>query len=417
MKKAAIQEAQLLYSRFTDAGPNWREAGAAMKTHTHPILQLTLKSILALAMLPLAALAKPDKDKPGKPVNDDEALVQIALLLDTSNSMDGLIEQAKTQLWKIVNEFNDAKQDGKAAVVQVALYEYGNNNLSAGTNYIRLVQPFTRDLDKVSEHLFKLTTNGGQEYCGAVVREAVDKLAWDAGAGVYKAVFIAGNEPFTQGPVNPNDACRAAIQRGIVVNTIHCGSQAEGENGGWRTGAALAEGKFMTIDQDKAIVRVQAPQDKEIARLSIELNKTYISYGKEGPAASANQMAQDQNAAANAASGAEVQRAVTKISRNYDNSGWDLVDAVKRKRLAPGALKPEELPEEFKGLSEAEIKARIEAKAAERERIQAEIKKLNDEREKFIAEKAREKGESDTLDVVIGKAVREQAAKVRIEFK
>jgi len=28
--------------------------------------------------------------------------VQLALLLDTSNSMDGLIDQAKTQLWKIV---------------------------------------------------------------------------------------------------------------------------------------------------------------------------------------------------------------------------------------------------------------------------------------------------------------------------
>jgi hypothetical protein len=31
--------------------------------------------------------------------------VQIAILLDTSNSMDGLIGQAKTQLWNVVNEF------------------------------------------------------------------------------------------------------------------------------------------------------------------------------------------------------------------------------------------------------------------------------------------------------------------------
>jgi len=28
--------------------------------------------------------------------------IKVALLLDTSNSMDGLIEQAKSQLWKIV---------------------------------------------------------------------------------------------------------------------------------------------------------------------------------------------------------------------------------------------------------------------------------------------------------------------------
>jgi hypothetical protein len=409
---AGINGSGRFYTRFTDAAAGVVEAGGAMKTHS--ILHRTLKLLPTLALLPWCLSAEPVKDRP---VNDDEALVQIALLLDTSNSMDGLIEQAKSQLWKIVNEFNDARQDGKPVVVQVALYEYGNNNLSIGTNYIRLVQPFTRDLDAVSDHLFKLTTNGGQEYCGAAVREAVDRLAWDASPKVYKTLFIAGNEPFTQGPVNPNEACRSAIQRGIVVNTIHCGNEAAGESGGWRTGAALADGKFMTIDQDKAIVRIPAPQDKEIARLSLELNKTYISYGREGAKAEANQLRQDNNAAATAAAGSLVQRALTKISRNYDNRSWDLVDAVKRQGIAPSALSPEELPADFKGLPEEEIRKRVEAKAAERERLQAEIKKLNEAREKYLAGKAREQGEANTLDAVIGKAVREQAARVKIEFK
>ncbi len=410
---AGINGSGRFYTRFTDATAEGAQAGAAMKTHTLPLLRC-LKLLPALVLLPWSLSAEPVKDRP---VSDDEALVQIALLLDTSNSMDGLIEQAKSQLWKIVNEFNDAQQHGKAAVVQVALYEYGNNNLSVGTNYIRLVQPFTRDLDTVSDHLFKLTTHGGQEYCGAVVREAVDRLAWEASPQVYKAIFIAGNEPFTQGTVNPNEACRAALQRGIVVNTIHCGSQAAGESGGWRTGAALAEGKFMTINQDKAIVRLEAPQDKEIARLSIELNKTYISYGREGPRAEANQLRQDENAAANAPAGASVQRALTKISRNYDSSSWDLVDAVKRKGVAPSSVKPEDLPKEYQQLDEAALQKLVEEKSTERERIQSEIKKLNEAREQFLADKTREQGEADTLDAVIGKAVREQAAKVKIEFK
>ena len=42
-----------------------------------------------------------------------QAKVQLAILLDTSGSMDGLIEQAKTQLWSIVNTFIKAKQAGK----------------------------------------------------------------------------------------------------------------------------------------------------------------------------------------------------------------------------------------------------------------------------------------------------------------
>ena len=43
-----------------------------------------------------------------------KAKIQIALLLDTSNSMDGLIDQAKSQLWKIVNELARSRKYGQA---------------------------------------------------------------------------------------------------------------------------------------------------------------------------------------------------------------------------------------------------------------------------------------------------------------
>ncbi|SKB08497.1 von Willebrand factor type A domain-containing protein [Prosthecobacter debontii] len=388
---------------------------------------LSLLSSVALATQATAAegtvtVTITEKDKSQtiietKPVTDQEALVQIAILLDTSSSMNGLIEQAKTQLWKIVNEFNDAKQGDKTPVVQVALYEYGNNGLSVGSNYIRQVLPFTRDLDKVSEQLFKLTTNGGDEYCGAVIREALDKLAWDKDGQVYKAIFIAGNEPFTQGPVNSQDACKAAIQKGVVVNTIHCGNQGDGENGGWRTGAALAEGRFLTIDQDKAIVHIEAPQDKEITQLSIELNKTYIMYGKDGHRGASNQVAQDSNASFYEKAGAAVQRALTKASSNYSNTGWDLVDANKKAGVKLDKIPEAELPIELKDLAPEKRQAYLDAKAAEREKIQTQINKLNEERQKYVAEKAKESGADDTLDKAMVKAVREQAAKKAITFK
>jgi hypothetical protein len=371
-------------------------------------------SLILGTTLPLLAATTPPSDNAIRP---DEAPVQIAILLDTSNSMDGLIEQAKSQLWKIVNEFNDAKQDGKTAAVQVALYEYGNNSLSAGTNYIRMVLPFTRDLDKVSEQLFRLTTNGGDEYCGAVIRDALDKLDWDRGGKTYKAIFIAGNEPFNQGPVNPNDTCKAAIQKGVVVNTIHCGDRVEGENGGWRTGAMLAEGKFLTINQDKAIVEIETPQDKEITRLSIEINKTYIQYGKDGQRGKANQTMQDQNAGAYKAAGAEVQRAVTKSSANYSNGGWDLVDANKKMGVKVETLKEADLPEELQKLKPEERQAYVDQKAAEREQIQVQIKQLNEERQKYLAAKVKAEGGEQTLDKAISSAVRQQAKEKAIEFK
>jgi uncharacterized protein with von Willebrand factor type A (vWA) domain len=49
--------------------------------------------------------------------------IQLALLLDTSNSMDGLIDQAKSQFWKIVNEFATTKKNNQPVDLFVALYE------------------------------------------------------------------------------------------------------------------------------------------------------------------------------------------------------------------------------------------------------------------------------------------------------
>src|SRR5260221_14060431 len=97
--------------------------------------------------------------------------IMIALLLDTSNSMDGLIDQTKSQLWKIVNEVAAAKSgDGKQPNIKIALYEYGNDGLSSNEGFIRQVSPLTEDLDVISVKLFSLTTNGGNEFIRKIGR-------------------------------------------------------------------------------------------------------------------------------------------------------------------------------------------------------------------------------------------------------
>jgi hypothetical protein len=353
------------------------------------------------------------------PVNSapDTPVVQIAVLLDTSGSMSGLIEQAKTQLWKLVNEFITAKQDGKTPVVQVALYEYGKSSLRAEENWIRQIQPLTRDLDKISEELFALTTNGGDEYCGAVIQRATKDLAWDANPKVYKAVFIAGNEPFTQGPVDSKKSCQEAIAKGIIVNTIHCGSESQGIAGNWNQGALLADGKYLVIDQNQAIVHIEAPQDKEIVKLNEELNKTYISYGREAPAAKTRQMAQDSNAAAKAESGAQVQRVISKASANYFNTGWDLVDACKQKDFDITKVKEADLPEEMKKMTVDERKDYLAKKTAERAEIQQKVLELNKAREAYVSSKRKESATTDTLDTAMVKALRTQAEKKGIAWE
>jgi hypothetical protein len=148
------------------------------------------------------------------------AHIQVALLLDTSNSMDGLIEQAKSQLWKMVNQLATTKKNGEIPNIEIALYEYGNDRLAVTDGYVRLVSPLTTDLDLISEKLFQLTTNGGSEYCGYVIDQSADELAWTEHADDLKLIIIAGNEPFTQGPKPYQEACKKAIEKGIMINTI-----------------------------------------------------------------------------------------------------------------------------------------------------------------------------------------------------
>lgn len=68
------------------------------------------KHLLIIGLL--SALQLPAQDAPQVDPASPKGKVQIALLLDTSNSIDGLIDQARTQLWKVVNAFVDARRDG-----------------------------------------------------------------------------------------------------------------------------------------------------------------------------------------------------------------------------------------------------------------------------------------------------------------
>lgn len=226
-------------------------------------ISLALSAALAVAVVPMLTvqtdaqdititIKKDDdkKDQSGKdglsgkaPFTGQRPAVDVAILLDTSNSMDGLISQAKSQLWNIVQEFAEAKKQGKTPLLRVAVFEYGNTGLPASEGYIRQVVQLTDDLDKVSEVLFGLRTSGGDEYCGMVIDEALKRLDWNSEPNAYQAIFIAGNEPFTQGSVDYRVSCKKAIESGVVVNTIHCGNYQQGVSGKWKHGAELAEGE------------------------------------------------------------------------------------------------------------------------------------------------------------------------------
>ncbi len=351
-----------------------------------------------------------------KPIVSNDQRIMLALLLDTSNSMDGLIDQAKSQLWKIVNELASARcHDGSRPKIRIALYEYGNDGLPSSEGYIRQVSPLTDDLDLISERLFSLKTNGGNEFCGQVIKASLNQLAWSASEADLKMIFIAGNEPFTQGEVPYRVACSLAKDKDVVVNTIYCGSFNEGIGSSWKSGADLTGGTYMSIEQNRRTVYIPTPYDEKIEAMNDRLNNTYLYYGKSGASKKEMQSVQDKNAESYGRSN-KVERAVSKSSHAYRNSTWDLVDASKENEKAVSDAKEDDLPKEMKGLSMEQRKEYVRRKGEERSSVQAEIQTMNKKRQEYIASHTPKESQDATLDAAMINAIKEKAKTKNLSF-
>ena len=368
---------------------------------------------------------KSDKDAPEKdakkPFKGKRPSVEVAILLDTSNSMDGLISQAKSQLWKIIQQFAEAQKNGQTPVLRVSVFEYGNSNLPASENYIRQVVQLTDDMDKVSEALFALKTDGGDEYCGTVIEESIKRLDWSSEPNAFKAIFIAGNEPFTQGPVDYHKSCSKAIQSGIIINTIHCGDYNTGVSGKWKHGAQLGEGEYMNINQDHQVVDIKTPQDKIIIQLNADLNKTYLWYGavNDRTGYAENQIEQDYNAKSSSFGGF-FSRGRAKSSKAYSNLNRDLVDTMDQDEAILGKVKPSELPLEMQKMSAEERIAHVKKMKAKRVEIQKKIVEASKARDLHIAEKRKEipnSDESTTFGDAVSAAIDQQLQASGFEAK
>ncbi len=312
--------------------------------------------------------------------------INLAILLDTSNSMDGLINQARQELWRIVNEMAAISKDlpDTKLEMNISLFEYGNDGLPPAGQYIRMVDSLSQDLDRVSEHLFGLVTNGGAEYCGAVIDQALQKLSWERGEDAVNVIIIAGNEPFNQGIVDYKMVCKKAAALGIKVNTIYCGNPDNEEAKTWKDGAFLGKGTFMFIDQNLAAEERPTPYDSVMIQLNNELNGTYLYFSKSGKEAKMRQEKEDNNALMSAPSAA-VQRAGAKATEFYNNSTWDLVDASKEEGFNIKEIKTADLPDELKGMTEDQIKTLIGKYDSAREKIKSEIKKYEKLRNEYLA--------------------------------
>ena len=378
--------------------------------------------------------------------------IELAICIDTSGSMDGLIESAKQRLWALVNDLAVAEPTPR---LRVALLTYGSPTYGEESGYVAVQVPLTEDLDMVSMKLFELGTNGGDEYVARVTDVATRQLSWSSDPSAVKMIVVAGNEGAEQDPnVTLELACGEAIARGIVVSSLYCrqgggqqmaqtvGNAANsvpvGQAGattatagpapaplfvpldeialGWKKVATLSDGAFAMIDQDSGVVVMETPFDDELVKLSTAINGTYIPYGESGAWSCSNQIAQDANAVG-LNNEAAASRAMTKGGSLYVCS-WDLVDAIDNEEVTLVEVDRELLAEDLRELDDAALLAMVDTKRTERAKISKRIAEVGLEREAFLETKRAELGidESKSFDSPIRLALRELAEARGLRF-
>ncbi len=367
----------------------------------------------------LLALTKPENNIKNPPVAPK---IQAAILLDVSNSMDGLIDQAKAQLWNMVNTMGRVKCTGDAVPqIEIALYEYGRSSNDVKEGYVKRINSFITSLDSLSENLFSLTTNGGDEFCGHVIKSSIDELQWDPAPENYKVIFIAGNEDFLQGDVKYIEACNKAKQKGVIVNTIYCGDKMQGIREHWNLNAECGSGSYTNINQNAREEEIPTPYDSLLYTMNSRLNNTYIAYTSNGYISQAKQAKMD---VANAAFSKEVQMKRIKAKSNsyaYQNVQWDLVDAkTKDGDAALDKIDRNALPDSMKNKTKEQLKVIVDQKAQERTATQQQIIELNKQRDAYIAaEKAKRANvkNEQTLETEVEKMIKEQVKRYNMRVE
>jgi hypothetical protein len=338
--------------------------------------------------------------------------VEVVFCIDTTGSMGGLLKTAKARIWTLCSQI---ARGSPTPELKVGLVAYRDK----GDDYITRVIPLSRDLDAIHGELEKLQAQGGgdtPEHVNAALYDAVHKIKWSKDKKVMKIIFLVGDAPPHMD--YPDDVkypvtCKAALDKGIIINAVQCGEFRDCELA-WKDIARKGAGEYVAIPQTGGLLDLNTPFDADLARLGEALYKTALFYGSDEQKRLGERMI-DQARELKGTKGAD--RAVY-AARSRSLSPYDLLDAVSAKRVKLEDMKPDGLPDSMKGLKDTEARNRHLVKVqAKREKLRQEILALEEKRSKMLRERlAKEGGALSTFDIKAMSVLRKQAKKFEIEY-
>ncbi|PCJ63057.1 MAG: hypothetical protein COA79_02785 [Planctomycetota bacterium] len=353
-------------------------------------------------------------------VKKKQPKVEIVFVLDTTGSMSSLIQTAKNKIWSIANTMAMAKPSPS---IKMGILGYRDRN----DKYITVQTELTDDLDKIYKKLMSFSANGGgdtPESVNQALHEAVLKNNWDSSLDTYKVIFLVGDAPphmDYSNDVKYQETCKLALKKGIIINTIQCGSMS-GTAKHWQEIAKLGEGSYLSIAQSGGSTIYKTPYDSEINKLSQKMDASRLYYGKQKELDEGNKRKDISSSISKESSSSSfAQRACYNISsagkKNYLGSK-ELVNDVSNGKINLDTLAEKELPAELKKVKKSERKGYVLKLSKERNELEKKILKLTKKRQQHIQKQVVDKkGDKNSFDQKVFKCIQSQAKGKKLDLK
>lgn len=370
-----------------------------------------MKKILFAIMLAIISI----NAKAENPVSNisKQSKVEMIFVLDTTGSMSGLIQAAKDKIWSITNTITGTTD---APEIKIGIIGYRDIN----DNYVTDVNAMTDDLDSLYNKLISYDARGGgdtPESVNEALYKAVTDEGWSLDTSVYKVIFLVGDAPphmDYKNDVKYPKSAKIAKNKGIVINTILCGS-ANDTAKIWKEISAATGGDFFQVSASGDSTDYETPYDKKLAEQSIELEKTKVYYGNAVEMEkSRRKLEVSKEIMRKSKASAIAQRSEFNISKSGKSNFLgenEMVESVSKGKIKIEDVKTKELPPEMQKMSLAEKKQFIADKQKARKEITQKIKNLSEERQAYIKEMIKKKKENskDSFDYKVSNSLRKQA--------
>ena len=362
--------------------------------------------MLVVSLFMISNLVFAEQTKPIVVKNQKD--IELVFVVDTTGSMGGLIQGAKTKIWSIVNDV--MQHQATNTKVKIGLVAYRDR----GDDYVTKITDLNDNLDKVYTDLMAFQAIGGGDEPEDVQRalaQSITNIQWSQQApGVSRIIFLVGDaRPHTDYKDYPSvvETAKSAHNRGIIINTVQCGNLQETDKF-WREIAQYANGEYFAIEQNGGMVTITTPYDKELVQLGNKLDSHYIPYGNEKSRTVSMEESKKGVAmiAAAAPMEASADRAVNKSINSYSYAENDLIQSIENGTVKLSAVKAGELPENMQKMGSSEREEYVNKLIAERKSIRAEITEISKKRDQYIKQNTKQKG--DAFDQAVSTALQKQ---------